>query len=705
MKIDDTDSDTTSADGDTAATTTRKRRAPKRHLPVVPSSDPRLAGPPPAAPVYPTRFELVLPIAKIRPSPTNPRKRFDELEDLAASIRQHGLQMPPQVRELPGDDGTDFEIIFGERRWRAAKLAGLTTIPAFVVTGIPDDIVIERQIIENVQRKDVDPLDEAFGFRQLLSAGRDVDYIAAKTGKSRSWIYSRLKLAELSEPIRDHIASGQLSPSVALLIARIPDPKLQLQATREVLRVDPFELERQEEKAGEDLALDEEHMQRLQQLNDESPRVGGDEQPEETVPMTVREATEHIQRHYMTRLEHAPFPLDDESLPGGACTKCIHRTGNQVELFADVKRPDVCTNPPCFAGKKRATFEREAEAAAERGAKVLSEAESKKVFHPYHPTMVTPSSGYVELDDKVPAELLPANHRGEAPTWKKLLGQRADVVPAAVAQDAAGGAHELVDRTAALKVLREDGKLPKPPKADRPSRPAHNISPEKREAQEKIADRAIDLAMTEVPAKLAKMKPPALWQFIARNLIELVALGDGGEVMARMAGEPDNWYGKQKEISAKLIADATKGGTDGLAALVVRLLIADRAAVYGGDIGAEGRAVLTSLGLDWKKLREAAAAATKAEAGAAIKWNGHIGKGPKGAVYRITRAGDGWQWKTKNAGALPFDTIDEAKASAEGHAGGGKGQTPAAAAKTKKTAKAAPKAKPSKKSAKKAGRK
>lgn len=667
MITDDTDT-TTSADGEAAASTTRKRRQPpKRHLPVVPSIDPRLAGPAPAAPVYPTRFELVLPIAKIRPSPTNPRKRFDQLEDLAASIRQHGLQMPPQVRELPGDDGTDFEIIFGERRWRAAKLAGLTTIPAFVVTGIPDDVVIERQIIENVQRQDVDPLDEAFGFRQLLSAGRDVDYIATKTGKSRSWIYSRLKLAELSEPIRDHIATGKLSPSIALLVARIPDPKMQLQATREVLRISPDDVRDEADAAGKvdddgaPLFEDEEHMRRLDELDQIAPRVGGGaDGPEENAPMTVREATEHIQKHYMTRLEDAPFPIDDESLPGGACTKCIHRTGNQVELFADVKRPDVCTNPPCFTTKKRTAFERDAAAAAEKGAKVLSETEAKKVFHPYHPEQVSSSAPYVELDQQVPWGLLPPAQQSKPPTWGALLGKKAAAVPQAIAQDAAGGRHDLVDKAAAVKLLRETGKLPKAAEKGGArgkgggSSSNWEAQEEKRRATLAIAERAFEAATTSALGHVRKTdveKDAGFWRW----LLAMVASGHIGERTMRLAGVKS-----RKELDAAIAKAKTVGE---LRTFLVLLVLSEAGPGWNGKPAASVLTGLKLFGADFGKAHAGELAkikaAAKAEAGAA---------------------------KKKPAAAA-------------------KGQAPAAAAKTKKIAKAAPSAKPSKKSAKKAGRK
>src|SRR5579884_2110463 len=111
------------------------------------------------------REEVVIAdIENVRPSPTNPRKRFGGIEDLAQSIREHGILQPMVARQRGTNGGSYYELIFGERRLRAAKLAGLARVP-LLIRDMNDKQTLEAQVIENLQREDVDPLDEADGYR------------------------------------------------------------------------------------------------------------------------------------------------------------------------------------------------------------------------------------------------------------------------------------------------------------------------------------------------------------------------------------------------------------------------------------------------------------------------------------------------------------------------------------------------------------
>lgn len=294
-----------------------------------------------------------LALSSIDVSKTNPRTHFDQgkLDELAESILTHGVINPIIVR--PKDDR--FELVAGERRLRAAGQVALETIPA-IVRELDDKQVLEVQVIENLQRADLHPLEEAEGYDRLIKQhGYDVDALAAKVGKSRSYIYSRLKLSELCEVAKTAMRDGRLSHSIGLLIARIPEPKLQAQAVDDIVG-----------RAG-----DQYHR-----------------------AFSVREASEHIQQRYMLRLAEAPFDRDDASLvaEAGPCTTCPLRTGNQSELFSDVKSEDLCTSPGCFGRKVDAHLKIVAKA---NGWKSLSAAESKKVFD--HGT-VKYGAGYVDAD-------------------------------------------------------------------------------------------------------------------------------------------------------------------------------------------------------------------------------------------------------------------------------------------------------------------
>lgn len=171
------------------------------------------------------RGQKRVPIEFLRPNPRNPRKRFGEedLMDLANSIREKGIIQPILVRTIPRMADT-YEIIAGERRWRAAQQAGLHEAPIVVIEA-DDRQSLEIAIIENVQRADLNPLEEAQGYEQL---GRDFDYsqadLAKVIGKSRSHIANTLRLLKLPEASRAMLASGQLSAGHARALLAVANP-------------------------------------------------------------------------------------------------------------------------------------------------------------------------------------------------------------------------------------------------------------------------------------------------------------------------------------------------------------------------------------------------------------------------------------------------------------------------------------------------
>src|ERR1700734_832326 len=162
-------------------------------------------------------------IDQIPPSTTNPRQTFEQnkLEELAESIRQHGLIQPVTVR--PNEKG--FEIVAGARRLRAAQLAELFSLPARIVE-LDDAAAMEWQLVENSQRVDVHPYEEAQGFQRLLDLpGYDVAALAEKTGKSDSLIYARLALLQLIPKVAEAFQTERITASHANLIARLPQEK------------------------------------------------------------------------------------------------------------------------------------------------------------------------------------------------------------------------------------------------------------------------------------------------------------------------------------------------------------------------------------------------------------------------------------------------------------------------------------------------
>lgn len=260
-------------------------------------------------------------LGHIRISRTN-RKRFNlpKLKELAASILGKGLAQPILIRPVTptADEPQAFEIVAGERRFRACIMAGLSVIPAFC-RNLSDQEALELQILENLQRDNPHPLEEAEGYERLMMThGYTADQLVDKLNKSRSYVYGRLKLCALNLEVRELFLDNEdrLQASTALLIARIPLAKLQTKALNEILRPNG-------------------------RVDDE--------------PMSYRKAKEWLQQNYMLDLRKAIFMTDDAKLvkAAGNCNKCPKRAGNQPEVFEGVDA-NVCTDPECFKEKTAA---------------------------------------------------------------------------------------------------------------------------------------------------------------------------------------------------------------------------------------------------------------------------------------------------------------------------------------------------------------
>ena len=348
-----------------------------------------------------------VPMECITASKTNPRKIFDDaaLADLAASIGKHGVAQPILLRPTHVDAGiTFFEVVAGERRFRASKLAGKTTVPA-IVRNLSDAEALEIQVIENLQRQDLHPLEEAEGFEVLMREnGYTADVMAEKTGKSKAYIYASLKLTALEPSPRAVFYSGRLNKSTALLVARIPIKSLQ-------------------EKCVGEIASE----QRI---------------------MSARDAARHIERNYMLDLTKAPFDRENSALnPGaGACSTCHLRTGNQPEVFSDVSA-DVCTDPICFKAKTDEHVVRVLKLAKENGQAVITGAAAKKIKEASYSAV---GGGYIDLDK--------VNHYPgqNGRTFRQILG---DAMPKPTLLETPGTAEivEIVKAADVAHLLKEKG--------------------------------------------------------------------------------------------------------------------------------------------------------------------------------------------------------------------------------------------------------
>ncbi len=179
-----------------------------------------------APPSERVRSQRRVPIEFLRPNPRNPRREFsgEQLDELASSIRERGIIQPIAVRPVRGANDA-YEIIAGERRWQAAQRAGLHDVPV-VVLDVSDVEALELAIVENVQREDLNPLEEAAGYQSLISEFKyHQDEIAKVVGKSRSHIANMLRLLKLPEFVKAAIRSGQFSAGHARALIGHPEPE------------------------------------------------------------------------------------------------------------------------------------------------------------------------------------------------------------------------------------------------------------------------------------------------------------------------------------------------------------------------------------------------------------------------------------------------------------------------------------------------
>ena len=177
-----------------------------------------------------TRIET-LPLREIEPDPGQPRKTFDDetLAELSASIAEHGLLQPIAVRPKPSGG---YLIVAGERRWRASRMAGLTEVPV-IVKDVTDEQAMELALVENLQREDLDPVEEAAGIRELMTrCDLTQEQAARKLGKSRSALANSLRLLSLTETVLELLKSGFITIGHAKVVLGLPTPELQEEAAQ-----------------------------------------------------------------------------------------------------------------------------------------------------------------------------------------------------------------------------------------------------------------------------------------------------------------------------------------------------------------------------------------------------------------------------------------------------------------------------------------
>lgn len=393
---------------------------------------------------------IEIDVGLLVPSLTNPRKSFGDLNDLAASIKAQGVLEPLIVRAV----GEKFEIIAGERRFKAAKQNGLDKVPC-VVHDLKDEDVLEVQIIENMQRTDLSPMEEAEGYKILHDdKGISFDDLALRIGKSKNYIYTRLRLLSLIPEARKMLIEGKMPLSYADQLTRVCDAKMQ----KEII-----------EELKNDYISDLPTLKRT------------------------------IDEQYVLVLKNAPFKTGVVT-PGcnlGPCTSCEKRTGADKDLFGEAGKTDSCQDPICWNKRKEAYKKAITEQYALKGIKVLTPKESERFQ--YNKTLAN------STDERLKAGV----------TWKEALkGGEGEIL---VIEDRDGKFIEIVDPSKAIKKVPKE--LIKKVAAAKEDDTAKKAEEEKEARAEAIKERSIILLADAISKKMNKSGVTAKIFRMALNMI------------------------------------------------------------------------------------------------------------------------------------------------------------------------------------------
>jgi ParB/RepB/Spo0J family partition protein len=547
---------------------------------------------------------LTARVDSIRRCEWQPRKHFDQaaLEDLAASVKEHGIQSPPLVRPLPRftlqePDLTShdwiikdhagkamshwskkfedvarkelaelnkhaYELVFGERRWRAAQLAKLETMPV-LVRQLTDNQVRELQVVENLQRADISPLEEAQAMRDWMDKdGVTADQVAEKIGKSRSHVFARLKLLKLSEPVRKAVLEGKVSQSLGELIARVPGEAAQVKALEGIQNGNQF--------------------------------WSKTEQKSVTEPMSIRAARDFIEEKFMVPLKGAAFDRKIEyagsKVCPGACESCQFRSGNMKEEFPDIGSPDVCTNPAGFKEKTRLHAESLVATAYAKGERVLQGKALKGLFRED-----AYMSGKYALHYQSAWVDLGAKPQQGNRTWEQLLGKHVPKDAVHVAFDPAGRRHELLSETMALEAgkaaglkVRSETEVKAEQQQDRAKRE------ERSEFRNRVARAALGLVRKKVEGLELKAFGKVL-RFMCQDM--------GFDEVARVRG-----------VAEPTLLDLVEKGTDSqVLALMLEESMAHNTVDWNGEYEPGFDKRLKEFGVDLGKVEKAEREALKKE--------------------------------------------------------------------------------------------
>lgn len=408
--------------------------------------------------------------ADIRASQLNPRVDVDTA--LVESIEKSGIITPLTVRELDGTkEGADYEVISGHRRLAAAKKLGLEHVPVVVIDQVDDVRWLELNLAEQINRRDLTPLEEASAARKLVElAGYTPEQVGGKLGQSTSWVLKRLSLLTLAPEAQRALKKSEVPLTVAQGLAALPSHALQVKA-----------LEQAKHRLG-------------QKWDTES---------------ILKEVRDNVARP----LRDASWKLTDADLlpAAGACSACPHNSANNrmPGLFESGKASPSCAKPDCYSDKQSEAWKRAARKHTEAGAKLVSLTKSEELFRYGNDLR---SETYVAVD-------APAPQDKSKRTWRDLAEKAGGKVQVYVARDRDGKPRELYQRHAVMKVIADGLKLKWAMEPD-----ADDVEPsdvpakgaKRDESAEKLkqltfeAERAVQRQIVQVAVKDIAAKGPTL---------------------------------------------------------------------------------------------------------------------------------------------------------------------------------------------------
>jgi ParB/RepB/Spo0J family partition protein len=532
------------------------------------------------APKFRTETATYLPLNLIRPSPFNPRKRFDQakLEQLADSIEAKGVQQAIVVRKLASAKSGEppYEIVAGERRWRASQLvekrgkfAGPAVVPSFI-RELDDFEAREIALMENTDRDDLHPLEQAQGYEELLIKpvgggdfkpprvrGYTVEQLAERIGHPRNFVFGRLKLLQLVPAAREAFLDDKLQLKIAEALARYPASEQERALNQLVIGW-----------AGE--------------------------------PYTHRQALAYLRDNFSLKLGKARFDIADASLveSAGACSACPKRSSANPDLFGEGNNEDLCLDGGCFKAKTDAHTKRELDQAKAEGAVVATAKQAERILGGYSHVSdwALSQNGYARLDG--PVENLTASKK----TLRTLLGDE-KIEITIVQPEADGKPVRLVKLADATAILQKKGLLVKPQVGKAGKQLGRTPTAEDLKRQRG----------TRIFETIQKRLPSALWKHLSSDGCEGLP---GGRVFLLALAEHLQEF---SELEWDVLFRAVVGGSDlpsgnwlkelddeGLACACVAMLLCGRVTdeEYRAEEREEGNDELaTAVGFDLRGLR------------------------------------------------------------------------------------------------------